>query len=65
MATKTLKCPKCAHQESVMSSRPTDNLPPCPRCQGFVRMTDVTPPPDQTTTTWSTAGSKANEPKKG
>ena len=61
MSRLVVKCPKCAHQETVLSSRPGAELPPCPRCDGFVRMTDVTPGPGQTTQTWSTAGSKATD----
>lgn len=63
MAKQNLKCPKCGLTESVMSSRPNTQLPPCSRCPGFVRMVDATPPPGQTTTTWSTAGSQGKEAK--
>ncbi len=59
MSRLVVKCPKCEHQETVLSSKPDAELPPCPRCDDFVRMADVTPGPDQTTQTWSTAGSQA------
>ena len=62
MSRLVVKCPSCEHKETVVSSRPGADLPPCPRCEGFVRMMDVTPGPDQTTTVFSTAGSKATEP---
>lgn len=65
MAKQSLKCPKCNHKESVLSSRPSAQLPPCPRCQAFTRMVDDSPPPGQNTTTWSTAGSQGTDPKKG
>jgi len=58
MARLVVKCPKCEHQESVISSKPGAELPPCPRCEDFIRMADVTPTADQLTTTWSTAGSQ-------
>jgi ribosomal protein S27E len=60
MARLIVKCPQCEHQESVMSSRPGMELPPCPRCDDFIRMTDVTPPAGQTTVI-STAGSQTTE----
>lgn len=60
MSRQVMKCPKCKHQESVLSSRPGAQNPPCPRCDGNVRMEDITPLPDQSTTAWSTAGSKAS-----
>lgn len=60
MARLVVKCPKCEHQESVMSSRPGAELPPCPRCEDFVRMADVTPVGDQTTVI-STAGSQSTD----
>lgn len=53
-----VKCPKCEYQESVLSSRPGADLPPCPRCEEFVRMDDITPAPGDNKTTWSTAGSQ-------
>lgn len=62
MARLVVKCPKCEHQESVMSSRPGSELPPCPRCEDFVRMEDVTPGLSQTKT-WSTSGSQAAAPE--
>jgi hypothetical protein len=61
MSRLVVKCPVCEHKESVMSSRPGGDLPPCPRCEDFVRMVDVTPGPDQTKQTWSTAGSQAKD----
>lgn len=60
MARLVVKCPKCEHQESVMSSRPGAELPPCPRCEDFIRMQDVTPGPEQSTTVISTAGSQTS-----
>jgi hypothetical protein len=59
MSRQVMKCPKCKHQESVISSRPGDQPPPCPRCEGVVRMEDITPLPGQGKTAWSTAGSQA------
>lgn len=59
MNTK-LKCPKCGHQESVLSSRPSAQEPPCPRCPTFIRMVPV--PPDNTSygtdgkSVWSSGG---------
>jgi hypothetical protein len=48
-----MKCPKCGFQESILSSRPSANDPPCPRCTDFVRMVPV-PPPADGKTLWST-----------
>lgn len=59
MSRRVMKCPKCNHQESVISSRPGAQDPPCPRCEDMVRMEDITPLPDQSITAWSTAGSQA------
>jgi len=59
MSRQVMKCPKCKHQESVLSSRPGAENPPCPRCEGMVRMEDITPTPDQSVSTWSTAGSQS------
>ena len=53
MASQVLKCPKCGYQESVLSSRPTAQEPPCPRCEKFTRMV-VVPPPADGKTMWST-----------
>jgi len=62
MARLVVKCSKCDYQESVISTKPGAELPPCPRCEGFVRMSDVTPMGEDLTKTWSTAGSQgANE----
>lgn len=43
MARFTAKCPKCEHEESVISTSMTAEMPPCPRCEDFVRMANVTP----------------------
>ena len=59
MSRQVMKCPKCSHQESVLSSRPAAQNPPCPRCEDMVRMEDITPLPSQTKTAWSTAGSQS------
>ena len=59
MSRQVMKCPKCDHQESVLSSRPGAQNPPCPRCEAMVRMEDITPLPSQSKTAWSTAGSQA------
>jgi len=56
MASKVVQCPKCEYQESVMSSRPGGEMPPCPRCEGFVQMVDISPGPGNRTTVISTAG---------
>lgn len=63
MARLVVKCPKCEHKESVMASRPGAELPPCPRCEDFIRMTDITPGPEQTITVISTAGSQSTAPE--
>jgi len=60
MSRMVAKCPKCEYQESVISSSVNAELPPCPRCEDFVRMADVTPPPGQTKVI-STAGSQTAE----
>lgn len=57
MSRLVVKCPVCEHQESVISTSPNAELPPCPRCEDFIRMKDITPQPGQTKT-WSTAGSQ-------
>ncbi|MGE3483341.1 MAG: hypothetical protein AB7L09_01245 [Nitrospira sp.] len=54
MSRFVVKCPKCDYKESVVSSKPGAALPPCPRCEEFVRMQDITPDPGQTTTVIST-----------
>lgn len=59
MSRQVVKCPKCNYQESVISTRPGIGLPPCPRCDGFVRMADVTQNPDQVNKVWSTSGSQS------
>ena len=61
MSRRVMKCPECGHQETVMSSRPGAENPPCPRCEKMTRMEDVTPDPGQTTQAWSASGSKAVE----
>lgn len=38
-----MKCPKCGFKESVLSSRPSAQEPPCPRCPTFIRMVIVPP----------------------
>lgn len=60
MARMTVKCPKCEYKESIISTSMSAEMPPCPRCEDFIRMDDVTPPPGQQTVI-STAGSKAAE----
>jgi hypothetical protein len=62
MARLVVKCMKCEYQESVISTKPGADLPPCPRCDGFVRMSDVTPMGEDLTKTWSTAGSQDANP---
>lgn len=57
MARLVVKCPACDYQESVISTSPNAEMPPCPRCEDFVRMADVTPPPGQITVI-STSGSQ-------
>lgn len=59
MSRKVMSCPVCKHEESVISTRPGSENPPCPRCEDAVRMEDVTPSSNQKTT-WSTAGSQAD-----
>jgi len=59
MSRQVMKCPKCHHQESVLSSKPGAQNPPCPRCEDAVRMEDITPLPSQSKIAWSTAGSQA------
>lgn len=59
MSRQVMKCPKCQHQETVISTSPAAKNPPCPRCEGMVRMEDITPLPNQSATAWSTAGSQA------
>lgn len=61
MSRLVVRCPKCEHKESVMSSRPGSALPPCPRCEDFVRMEDITPGPGESDTVISTAGSQATD----
>lgn len=53
MATIAYKCPKCGHRESVMSSRPSANDPPCPRCEKFTRMVIEPPPPPGQQSGWT------------
>ena len=60
MSRLIVKCPKCEYQESVISSRPGVDLPPCPRCEDFIRMADVTPAAGQITVI-STAGSQSKQ----
>jgi hypothetical protein len=64
MSRLVVKCPQCEHQEMILSSRSGVGLPPCPRCDGFVRMENVTPTADETKQAWSTAGSKATSVEK-
>lgn len=62
MSRLVVKCPKCEHTESVVSSKPGADLPPCPRCEGndeFIRMENHTPAPNQQAVAWSTGGSQA------
>lgn len=54
------KCPKCEHQESIISTSMSAEMPPCPRCEAFVRMADITPVGTQTKVI-STAGSQTTE----
>lgn len=58
MARFVTKCPKCEHEESVISTSLNADMPPCPRCEDFVRMVNITPTGDQTQVI-STAGSNA------
>jgi phage FluMu protein Com len=67
MSRLVVKCPKCNHTESVVSTKPGAALPPCPRCEGndeFVRMENHTPAPNQQTV-WSTGGAQAVNPVSG
>jgi len=57
VANTVMKCPACGYKESILSSRPSAQDPPCPRCEKFVRMV-IVPPPIDGQTTWSTGGSK-------
>ena len=56
MSATLFKCPVCKFQESIMSSRPTDVAPPCPRCVKFVRMVAEDGPRDGEKTLWSSGG---------
>jgi len=58
MSRLVAQCPKCEFKESIISTSPGAEMPPCPRCEDFIRMADVTPPPGQTSVI-STAGSQA------
>ena len=60
MARFIVKCPKCEYQESVISTSLNAEMPPCPRCEDFVRMADITPVGGQVTGI-STAGSQRRE----
>ena len=60
MARMTVKCPKCEYKESIISTSMSAEMPPCPRCEDFIRMADVTPPPGQQIVI-STAGSQTTD----
>lgn len=62
MARFTAKCPKCEHEESVISTSMTAEMPPCPRCEDFVRMANTTPEGEQKKVI-STAGSQTTNDK--
>ena len=60
MARLVVKCPKCEYQESIISTSLNAEMPPCPRCEDFIRMADITPVGGQQTVI-STAGSQTTD----
>ena len=62
MARLTVKCPKCEYKESIISTSSNAEMPPCPRCEDFIRMADITPVGGQVSVI-STAGSQSTEPE--
>lgn len=63
MARFTAKCPKCEHEESVISTSLGAEMPPCPRCEDFVRMANVTPVGDQTKVISTSGAQTADAPQ--
>jgi len=63
MSRLVVKCPVCEYKESIISTSPNAQMPPCPRCDDFIRMANITPAAGQTTVI-STAGSQTrSEPE--
>jgi hypothetical protein len=60
MSRMVVKCPVCDYKESVISTSANAEMPPCPRCDDFIRMADITPVGGQVTVI-STAGSRRTE----
>jgi hypothetical protein len=60
MARMIVKCPKCEYKESVISTSMSAQTPPCPRCEDFIRMDDITPVAGQVMVI-STAGTKIKD----
>jgi hypothetical protein len=57
MSRMIVKCSKCEYKESIISTSMSAQMPPCPRCEDFIRMEDITPVAGQSMVI-STAGSQ-------